>query len=275
MYDFYFGTSSEIETNKEDYLVFVKRLLPRWVNSIPDSEYLAIHNLIQKSIQADKCPIILETGIGASTLVLLNHAMKHNGVLYSWDNNGSKGAFLRGVITDTLAKHYDANIWNHWKFIPYSSTSDHLGVGVVAELGLESDFCFLDSEHTLNTLVSELKFASKSLREGAIVAIDDANYSAKYMNTAYINMQRAKIGLSPVDDPPDNICAPFYEEAEQFLGENWKVVESLETTYSATYREDIFWSYFSSDRAAMSDKGMEKISSLEHRLAAWRVKGRY
>ena len=274
MYDFYFGTAEEIKEREDDYLIFIKRLLPRWVNSIPDSEYLAIHQLLQKSVKIGKRPILLETGIGASTIALLNHAMKHNGVLYSWDINGSKGAFLRQIATETLAKHYDVNVWNHWTFIPYSSTSDHLGLAVVGELGLESDFCFLDSEHTRHTLLGELDRASESLRDDAIVAIDDANYTAKYMNTAYINMQRSKIGLRPVEDPADNLCAPFFEEAVTFLRERWNSVEALETTYAKAYQKDIFWSYFSSDRAAMAEKGMEKIASLEHRLTAWRVEGR-
>ena len=87
-------------------------------------------------------------------------------------------------------------------------------------------------------------------------------------------MQRSKIGLRPVEDPADNLCAPFFEEAVTFLRERWNSVEALETTYAKAYQKDIFWSYFSSDRAAMAEKGMEKIASLEHRLTAWRVEGR-
>ena len=37
----------EIKKNPEDYLIFVKRLLPRWVNGIPDSECIAIFNVLK------------------------------------------------------------------------------------------------------------------------------------------------------------------------------------------------------------------------------------
>ncbi len=53
MYDFWFGSRDEICANEERYLLFVKRMLPRWSNSIPDSEYLAIHLLYQRSIFVD------------------------------------------------------------------------------------------------------------------------------------------------------------------------------------------------------------------------------
>ena len=37
MYDFSFGDKDYILENQEDFLIFCKRLLPRWINGIPDS----------------------------------------------------------------------------------------------------------------------------------------------------------------------------------------------------------------------------------------------
>ena len=48
MYDFYFDSKSKIIKNPESFLLFVKKLLPRWLNGIPDSECLAIFRLLQK-----------------------------------------------------------------------------------------------------------------------------------------------------------------------------------------------------------------------------------
>ena len=68
MYDFYFGTPAEIEADEEGFLLGVKRLLPRWVNSIPDSEYLALHQLFEKHCRKQR-PVLVETGVGASNVL--------------------------------------------------------------------------------------------------------------------------------------------------------------------------------------------------------------
>ena len=42
MYDFSYKNINKVKKDPKDYLVFVKRLLPRWINGIPDSECIAI-----------------------------------------------------------------------------------------------------------------------------------------------------------------------------------------------------------------------------------------
>jgi len=274
MYDFYFGTKDEIRVNESKYLLFVKRMLPRWCNSIPDSEYLAIHDsLAMLEIQGKK-PVLVETGIGASTIVLLHYAMKHDGVLYSWDISGLKGAFLRSVCTDTLVSFHEKNLFDHWKFIAYNSLSEQLGIKILGELGVSVDFCFLDSEHTWNVLLGELGQVSELLRDGSIVAIDDANYNYVHTNVAYINMLRKKLGLPQIEDPSDNLCEPFFVEVERFLKSRWENVEYLEDSYKREYKRDLFWNYYSSDRHALAQEGMEKPDALEHRYDSWRVSAR-
>ena len=76
-------------------------------------------------------PVIVETGVGASTIVLLNFAMKHDGLLYSWDPNGPKGALLRSVCTDMLVTYHQKLLQQHWKFVPYNSHSVHLGLPIL------------------------------------------------------------------------------------------------------------------------------------------------
>lgn len=274
MYDFYFGTKEEIEANEAKYLLFIKRMLPRWCNSIPDTEYIAIHNTLGLLAPHNKRPILVETGAGASTIVLLNYAMKHDGILYSWDFNGPKGAFLRSVCTDTLVLHYGKNLFDHWKFIAYNSLSEHLGVKILGELNVRVDFCFFDSEHTRDVLLGELRVVNQFFNETAIVAIDDANYNYIHTNVSYINMLRKKLDLPPVKNPADNLCDPFFMEIEKFLRTRWADVKYLEDTYKKEYRTDIFWSYYSSDREAMGKEGMEKMDALEHRYDSWRVAGR-
>ncbi len=274
MYDFYFGSREKIESDQERYLLFIKRMLPRWTNSIPDSEYLALHHLLAAADFEGRRPVFVETGVGASSIPLLHHAFKNEGVLYSWDMNGLKGAYLRGVMTDTLAAHHEKALTRHWKFIAYNSHSAGAGLPILGELGVQVDFCFLDSEHTRDVLLGEVERLQPFLRDGAVVAIDDANYDYVHTNTAYVNMVRKKVGLGPLEDPPGNRGKVFYQDVEDFLKTRWKQVEHLSDTYKTSYRSDLFWSYYDADRQAMGEQGMEKLGALEHRFDSWRVRGR-
>ena len=90
MYDFYLGNKSQIHEDEELFLISIKRMLPKWMNSIPDSEFIALHRLASK-VQKPEA-VFVETGTGASSIVLLFHAMKNEGFLYSWDTNSEKAS---------------------------------------------------------------------------------------------------------------------------------------------------------------------------------------
>ena len=47
MYDYNFGISKNPKKNPEKFLIFVKRLLPRWANGIADSECIAIFRILK------------------------------------------------------------------------------------------------------------------------------------------------------------------------------------------------------------------------------------
>ena len=49
MYDFYFGTRDHIRKDPRKFLLAIKRMLPRWCNSIPDSEYLALYDCLSQA----------------------------------------------------------------------------------------------------------------------------------------------------------------------------------------------------------------------------------
>ena len=160
MYDFYFGSKEEINNNKEKYIISVKRMLPKWMNSIPDSEFLAL-NRVARKISKDS-PVLVETGLGASTLVLLFNAIKNNGVLYSWDTNAEKASQIRTVCTETICKYFECDINKHWKVINYFSTSPYAGISILSELDLSIDLFFHDSEHVLEVILGELEMVSKA-----------------------------------------------------------------------------------------------------------------
>lgn len=273
MFDFYFGSKKEIEENEADFILFIKRMMPRWCNSIPDSECIALLDLLNTLPDKER-PVIVETGTGASTIPLLYYAVKNNGVLYTWDTNQNKLAYIRNLCNDTIFNHFKKSIFDHWKYIGYQSTSEHLGIPILKELNEKVDFCFFDSEHTSNNLLEELSSVNPVLNDGAIVAIDDANYNYINTNFAYINIFRKKLGLTPVESPEENIGNHFYEDVYSYLKQHWNTVEYLNDTYKENYSDDIFWSYYSSDRKAIASVGMEKTDELHHRFDSWMVSER-
>jgi len=271
MFDFYFGTREEIERDPAHYLVTIKRMLPRWCNSIPDSEYLALHDLLAGS-DLPRHPVFMETGSGASTIVLAYWALATGGELFTWDIDGAKLASLRSVLSDTLMRHFtDKNLFAHWRYTAFSSTSDHAGIPILSELGKEVSLCFFDSEHTRDTLMREVKGACDVIGDGGIVAIDDGNYAYIHENTAYVNVVRKKQGLPPVPEETANLGRPFWVEVGEYLQERFPRVEYIDDSYKKNYRSDIFWSYFRSDRETMAGLAMEKTDQLDHRFDAWRV----
>jgi hypothetical protein len=270
MYDFHYGNKEEILANPEEFLIFCKRLLPRWVNGIPDTELIAIWRILEK-MNVDK-PVLVETGSGASSLALFLHAALRGGRLFSWDTNGSKGAFLRQVISDSMCRVLGVDLHKVWTFIGFSSTDNHVGIQVLSELKLNPNFGFFDSWHTLTHLINEIECFEKVSSPDFIIALDDAYYECLNENFSFVNMIRSKLGLQAIKEPLDNKCKPFYVEIETHLKSNYRLVEKINDDYKKTYQEDIFFKYYDLDRAAMNKMGMENKDKLDHRLDAWFVK---
>lgn len=275
MYDFTFGSKEEILNNKEDFLIFVKRLLPRWANGIPDTECLALFRILQTlSEQKNGQELnLVETGSGASSIAMALHCALNGGKMYSWDTNASKGAFLRSVISDSICGPLGKNLHDFWTFVPFDSTDPNVGISVLNEMGVKADFGFFDSWHTLDHLMAEIKEFQKVSSDSFGIALDDAYYTKKSYNYSYVNMIRKKLGLGSVDEPANNICDPYYEEIEGYLKKEFGSVEKIPDTYKEEYQDDIFFNYYSGDRKFMNSLGMEEKNKLEHRFDAWLVKG--
>ncbi len=277
MYDFILGDRNSINNPEDEktFLLSVKRMMPRWCNSIPDSEFLAIYDVLNDNKLIS--PFYVETGSGASTLVFFWFAMKTGGKLYTWDTNGSKLHFIRNVIQDAILRVYpEHSIWRFWCPISMMSTSSYAGIGNLAEIkdvfekGVAA--CFLDSEHTTENLLNEVKLVHSLMKDGSLVIIDDSNYNCKYVNMAFVNMVRRKMGLSPAEEPKDNVSEKnFGETVEKYLKDNSKEIEHLDDTYKQYYKDDLFWSYYRNDRSKMAEMGMEKAENLAHRFDAWRI----
>ena len=270
MYDFHFGTKNEILSNPEEFLIFTKRLLPRWINGIPDSECLAIFHSLEHS-KKDSKNVIIETGCGASTLAMFLWCTINKSKLFSWDTNGSKGSFLRGVILESIARPLEVNVYDIWTFIPFDSTNKYIGIEVLKEMDLQACYGYFDSWHTLDHLVNEIESFEKIACSEFIIALDDAYYTKKYENLSYINMIRNKLNLNKISDTdPKNKSKPFYLEIEKMLSKKY-TVKHLDDFYKSNYKSDIFFEYYKSDKKAMNKFGMEISDELEHRFDIFKV----
>lgn len=273
MYDFYLGSKQEIFENEKDTLVSIKRMMPRWCNGIPDSEFLAIYDDLMNSnvVNPDSKGVMIETGSGASTIMLVYFAYKYNKQVYTWDTNQNKLAYLRSIILDTLEKTFQQSMHNVWKFVPFYSTSPDLGISILKETNQQIDFAFFDSEHTSEVLMAEVELVAQNCNNHAILALDDANYRYKYKNTAYINIFRKKLGLPVIENPEDNVTDTFVQLVETYLQETYPKSVQLEDSYKANFKDDIFWDYFSNDRNIMANLGMEKLENLSHRYDSFKI----
>ena len=61
-----------IINNPEKFILFVKKLLPKYANSLHDSAAITIFREIKK-LKRGKNNIIIETGVGASTISMFVH----------------------------------------------------------------------------------------------------------------------------------------------------------------------------------------------------------
>jgi len=267
MYDFLFTTKKKIEKDPENFLVFVKRLLPRWANGIPDSECIAIFQALEKlRIQSKRKLFLVETGCGASTLAMYLHCVLHGGSMYSWDTNASKGAFLKSVILQSIDQVLGSSVNKIWTFVPYDSTDQHVGLMALKELKLKADFCFFDTLHTLDHLLKEVKHFEKIASSKFVVALDDAYYRKKSANYSYINMIRRKMNLKKIIEPRKNICLPFYIELKKYLKNKYSKVVLEDNYYKKNYMNDIFFTYYSFDRSFLNKTGMEEKRNLKNRF---------
>lgn len=270
MYDFNFGTKEQIHEEPEKFLLFVKRLMPRWVNGIPDSEAVAVFRTLEGLRGKDV--VLVETGSGASSLILFLHCALYGGKFYSWDTNVSKGAFLRSVISDAIGRVLEVDVHKVWKFVGFDSINPHVGIPVLRELGEKIDFGFFDSWHTLDHLMNEIRAFESVASDRFILALDDAYYRKRSENYSYVNMLRNKLGLAPVEEPDSNVCEPFHVEVEGYLKKIYPEVIEVESSYKVDFERDVFFEYYAGDRSFMNAMGMEEKENLGQRYKAWKVR---
>ena len=277
MYDYYLGEPSEIAADEEKLLLTVKRLLPKWLNGIPDCALLNVHRIIgdvaARAAEAGRRLVMVETGVGASTLAMVYAALKHDGLAFTWDPNSEKASQIRTLCTETIVRILGGDINAHWQLVGYASTSPEAGLPVLAEVVDHVDYFLHDGEHVWTTIVKELDAVAPLLVEGGAVAVDDAQYAYAHTNEFIVNIARRKLGL-PDASFEDNRCGPIHKEVERYLLERWNSVESVAGFYRENYRDDIYYAYYDFDQQVRADTVTDQFLDQKHRFAAWSVAGK-
>ena len=277
MYDFFLGTVDEIERDELRYLIAVKRMTPRWINSMPDSEFIALCMLLDEqgvSCRSKGVPFVcIETGAGASSLALAYFAAKYQGTAFSWDMNSAKGSAVRQVLSETVSMHFGIESSHYWKLVAANSLSPYLGLNILSDLCDSPALSFHDSEHTWSVLGKELELVAPRLRSGAVIALDDANLQWNDVNIGYANTFRRKLGLPDVVSPLGNVGEPFHVRCDAFLRGVFVESKPIDDYYKLHYASDPYFAYFGAEYDIKASLGTERSDALDHRFDAWRVGG--
>lgn len=273
MYNFYFGSRDEIEKDPRSYLVAIKHSLPRWANSLPDSEYYVLMDLIE-SMNLSGPPTFVETGIGATTILFIHYAMQSGGKVFSWDMNSSKASFIRSVCADTLEMYHKKPISDHWTFVSSDTLSPHTGISIAGELTARVHLSHHDSDHTWDTIRGEISALLPLFEDGAIVCVDDVNQDYQHVYEPILNITRRKLGLNPIRPIAGNRAEPHHAKIPALLAEKFDRIEEVGGAFKSYLNDDLFYAWYETDRRNMSTTNMERMDTLEKRFAAWRISGK-
>lgn len=247
MFDYIYGNKRDILKNPEKFIIFVKRLLPKYANSLPDSAAISIFREIKKLKGANN--LIIETGVGASTIVLFVASYIYNKKLFTFDINPDKITLIRQVINDAVCRPLKANIFDYWTYVPSNSLDKYTGIPALKEFKKKPQFAFLDSYHSLEHLKKEIIEFTKIASKEFILGIDDGYMNNRFFPFGYTNMVRHKMGLKKISNPKRNISPPFFHEVNNILKKNFKSVKKLETFFQKNYQNDLSFNYYGLDMA--------------------------
>ncbi len=246
MFDFIYDKKANILKNPEKFIIFVKRLLPKYANSLPDSAAIALFREIKKLKGTNN--IIIETGVGASTIVLFMASYVFKKKLFTFDINPDKISLIRQVINDAICRPLKINIFDNWTYVPCNSLNKYTGIPALREFKKKPQFAFLDSYHSLDHLKKEVIEFSKVSSNKFTLGIDDGNHSdSKLFPFGYTNMLRYKMGLKKIKNPKENFSPPFFVEVSKLLKKNYKSVKKLETFFQKKFKNDLWFNYFGHD----------------------------
>ena len=246
MFDYLYSNKRNILKNPEKFIIFVKRLLPKYANSLPDSAAISLFREIKKLRGVNN--LVIETGVGASTIALFVASYIYKKKLFTFDINPDKITLIRQVINDAICRPLKANIFDYWTYVPSDSLDKYTGIPALKEFRKKPQFAFLDSYHSLEHLKKEVIEFTKISTKKFILGIDDGNIvNSRFFSFGYTNMLRNKIGLKRITNPKRNVSPPLVFEIHKLLKKKFKHVKKLETFFQKNYQNDLWFNYFGAD----------------------------
>ena len=184
MQSYIFGTKRHINKFKIEYLIFLKRLLPREFNSIPES--LAI-TLFQETKKSKK--VILETGTGASTISLFLGCYFNKKKLITFDLNKERISYIKKFIQINICDYLNININKYWISKNVNSVNYKKGIN---SLRVQPSLFFLDSNHNIDHIYKEINQCERIADNKFYMIFDDMNFIYENKNSKYLEMIKFK-----------------------------------------------------------------------------------
>jgi len=263
MYNYIFGSKKDILNNPKNFLIFVKRLLPKYANSLPDSGAITLFDMVKKL--GKKKSSLIETGVGASTISLFLAAYIYNKKLYSFDHNPDKISLLKTVINESICAPLNINLFNYWIPIPSNSVDKYTGINCLSEFKDNFNFGFFDSAHSLQFLQEEIATFHKIANKKFLLGIDDGEkINNKYFHFDFVNMIRTKINLKKIKNPKSNKCDFFYKEVSKYLKNNSKKVVKLKTFFEKNLENDLYFNFFGNDTSYEASEDKKDIDNFKY-----------
>jgi hypothetical protein len=263
MYNYIFGSKTQILKSPIDFLIFVKRLLPKYANSIPDSGVVTLFEQAKKL--KDNSNSMVETGVGASTIILFFSAYLFKKKLYSFDHNPDKISLVRTVINEAICIPLNIKISDYWMPIPSNSIDKHTGLNCLSEFKDKFDYGFFDSAHSLDFLIEEISIFHKIATKKYILGIDDGEkINNKFFHHDFTNMIRTKINLKKIKNPKNNKCDFFFKEVFNYLKKEAKSVKKLPTFFEKNFEKDLYFNFFGNDVSYEASDDKKNIKNFKY-----------
>lgn len=264
MYNYIYGTKKQILENPINFLIFVKRLLPKYVNSLPDTAVVSFYEILKNNNKNSNG--IVETGVGASTVILFFFSYYFKKKLYTFDFNPDKISLIRKVIIESICLPLNININKYWQPIASDSLDKYTGIRCLKEFKKKVNFGFFDSAHSLNHLIKEIDVFCEISTKNFIIGIDDGEKKDnREFHYDYVNMIRNKIGLKNIKNPTFNKCNFFYKEIETYLKKSFKKTEKIKTFFEKNFKNDLYFNYFGNDISYVGIEDKKKIDNFKYK----------
>ena len=185
--------------NKTEYINFllnVKKILPKKINNITDGTAIDIFENIVNYTDAKK--LMVETGTGSSTIVLFLASVYRKKKFYTFDPSEAKLSIVKNVINEAICENLNIKISDYWSPISSNSENIYTGLNMLADLNGKFDFAFLDSIHSYEHIIEEINSFIKLTSQSFIIGIDDTHLDYRKHNEAFINLIRIKNNFDPI-----------------------------------------------------------------------------